>query len=142
MSLEENKAIIRSLVEAFNKHNPALLVDFIAPDFVDHMRQLRGLETIRQFVTMVYKNFPDYHATIEDIIAEGDKVWILEKCTMTHTVEYRGIAPTGKKITETLVEIYRIVDGKVVELWTVVDELDFLRQLGVIEYKGFPDEVS
>jgi len=142
MSLEENKAIIRSMVEAFNKQNLALLCDFIAPDFVDHTRQLRGLETVKQFVTMLYKNFPDIYATIEDIIAEGDKVWILEKCTMTHTVEYRGIAPTGKKITETLVEIYRIVDGKAVEMWTVIDALDFLKQLGVIEYKGFPDEVT
>jgi len=91
---------------------------------------------------MLYKHFPDFHATIEDMIAEGDKVWVLEKCTMTHTVEYRGIAPTGKKLTETFVEIYHIIDGKIVEMWTVIeDELDFLRKLGVIEYKGFPDEV-
>jgi predicted ester cyclase len=139
MSLEENKAIVRSLVEAFNKHNLASLLDFAAPDFIDHTRQLRGVDAIRRYLTMVYKNFPDYHATIEDIIAEGDKVWILEKCTMTHTVEYRGIAPTGKKLTETFVEIYRIVHGKVVEMWTVIDELNFLKQLGVIEYKGFPE---
>ena len=139
MSLEKNKAIVCSLVEAFNKHNLASLLDFVAPDFIDHTRQLRGLDTIKQYLTMVYKNFPDYHATIEDIIAEGDKVWILEKCTMTHTVEYRGIAPTGKKITQTFVEIYHIIDGKIVEMWTVIDELDFLRQLGVIEYKGFPE---
>jgi predicted ester cyclase len=147
MPLEENKAIVRSLVEAFNKHNLALLCDFIAPDFVDHTRQLRGLETMKQYLTMVYKNFPDFHATIEDVIAEGDKVWILEKCTMTHTVEYRGIAPTGKKLTETFVEIYRIVDGKVVEMWTVIDELDFLIQLGVIQYTEkakelFPKHIS
>jgi len=142
MSSEENKAIIGRLVEAFNEHNLDLMVDFIAPDFVDHTRQLRGLEKVKQYVTMVYNNFPDFHATIEDIIAEGDKVWILEKCTMTHTVEYRAISPTGKKITETLVEIYRVLNGKVVELWYVADELDFLKQLGVIEHKGFPEDVS
>jgi len=147
MSLEENKAIVRSLVEAFNKHNLASLLDFVAPDFIDHTRQLEGLDAIKQYLTMVYRNFPDYHATIEDIIAEGDKVWILEKCAMTHTVEYRGIAPTGKKLTETFVEIYRIVHGKVVEMWTVIDELYFLKQLGVIEYKEkakklFPKDVS
>jgi len=102
---------------------------------------------MKQYLTMVYKNFPDFHATIEDIIAERDKVWILEKCTMTHTVEYRGIAPTGKKLTETFAEIYRIVDGKVVEMWTVIDELDFLIQLGVIQYTEkakelFPKHIS
>jgi C-1 hydroxylase len=137
--LKENKTVIRSLVEAFNNHDLVLLSDFVSPDFIDHTHQLKGLEAIKQYLTMVYKNFPDYHATIEDIIAEGDKVWILEKCTMTHTGEYRGIAPTGKKLTETFVEIYRIVDGKVVEMWAVIDELDFLKQLGVIEYKGFPE---
>ena len=134
MSLEENKAIIRRLTEAFNKQDLSIMEDLAASDFVDHTRQLRGWETMKQYVTMVYKHFPDFHVTIEDIIAEGDKVWVLEKCTMTHTVEYRGIAPTGKKLTETLVEIFRIVDGKVVELWCVEDELDFLKQLGVIEY--------
>jgi len=140
--LEENKAVIRRLVEAFNKQDLSIMEDLAASDFVDHTRQLRGCETMKQYVTMVYKHFPDFHATIEDIIAEGDKVWILEKCTMTHTVEYRGIAPTGKKLTETFVEIYHIIDGKIVEMWTVIDELDFLRKLGVIEYKGFPDEVK
>jgi predicted ester cyclase len=139
MSIEENKAIVLSLVEAFNKHDLDSLLDFAAPDFVDHTRQLRGLDAIKQYLTMVYEHFPDYHATIEDIIAEGDKVWILEKCTMTHTVEYRGISPTGKKLTETFVEIYRMLDGKAAEMWTVIDELDFLKQLGVIEYKGFPE---
>ena len=60
----------------------------------------------------------------------------------THTGEYRGLAPTGKKITWEAVDIWRIVDGKVVELWYAVVELDFYKQLGVIEYKGFPDEVK
>ena len=137
--LEENKSIVRSVVEAFNKHDLASLLDFASPDLIDHTRQLRGANAMIQYLTMVHKHFPDYHATIEDIIAEGDKVWILEKCTMTHTVEYRGIAPTGKKLTETFVEIYRIVDDKVVEMWTVTDELDFLKELGAIEYKGFPE---
>jgi len=60
-----------------------------------------------------------------------------------HKGEYRGLAPTGKKITWEAVDIWRIVDGKIVEMLAVVsDELDFLKQLGVIEYKGFPDEVK
>ena len=58
---------------------------------------------------------------------------------MTHTIESRGIASTGKKITETSVSINRIVDGKIVEQWYVTDDMDFYKQLGVIEYKGFPE---
>ena len=62
------------------------------------------------------------------------------KGTATHKGEYRGLAPTGKKVTETGVLIWRIVDGKIVEKESAVyDELDFLKQLGVIEYKGFPE---
>jgi len=70
MSSEENKAIVRSLFEVFNKHNLALLDELIAPDYVDHPRQLRGLESYKQYLTMFYKSFPDTHETIEGIIAE------------------------------------------------------------------------
>ena len=75
MSLEKNKAIIRRLFEAFNEHDVTLLDEFIAPDYVDHLLQLRSLESFKQFYTQFFKEFPDTHSTIEDIIAEGDKVW-------------------------------------------------------------------
>ena len=114
----------------------------MAPDFVDHTLQLRGLDSFKQFYTRFFKGFPDTHATIQDIIAEGDKVWSRSTVTGIHTGEYRGLPPTGKKITITGVDICRIVDNKIVEMWAVTDELDFLKQLGVIEYKGFPDEVK
>jgi len=148
VSLEENKAIIRKMFEAFNKQDLALLDEFIAPDYVDHPRQFRGLESYKQHLTMSYKSFPDSHETIEDIIAEGDKVWIRIKGTGTHKGEFRGLAPTGKKITWEAVSIYRTADGKVVELlYAVEDELDFYKQLGVIGYtekgkKLFPENVS
>ena len=76
MSLEENKDIIRRLFEALNKHNPALLDEFYAPDYVNHTLQLRGLESLKQLETEIFKGFPDWHETIEDIIAEGDKVCV------------------------------------------------------------------
>lgn len=142
MSLEENKAIIRSLMEAVNKQNLASLDELMAPDYVDNTLQQKGLESFKQSVTMLYKGFPDIHATIEDIIAEGDKVWDRVTATGTHTGEYRGLAPTGKKITFTGVRIWRIVDGKFVERESFYDFLDFYKQLGVIEYKGFPEDVS
>jgi len=147
MSLEKNKALIRSLYEAANKQNIALLVEFTAPDYVDHDLQLRGPEGVKRFETMFFKSFPDLHVTIEDITAEGDKVWVRVKYEGTHKGEYRGIAPTGKKFTMTAVSIYRIVEGKVTERKSVFDALDFYKQLGVIEYtekakKLFPEDVS
>ena len=142
MSLEENKAVIHGLYEAYNKHNVALLDKFIALDYVHHAQKLRGLESVKEYEAMIYKGFPDLHDTIEDIIAEGDKVWVRVKVTGTHTGEFRGLAPTGKKITVTYVGIHRIADGKVVERWSVYDMLDFYKQLGVVNHKGFPDEVK
>jgi len=138
VSLEKNKAIIRSLIEAFNKQNPALLDELITPDYVDLTSQLRGRERFKQDETKFPKGFPDFHITIEDIIAERDKVWVRLKVTGTHTGEFEfgkiRLAPTGKKITATAVSIWRIVDDKVVERESVYDFLDFLKQLGVIEY--------
>ena len=151
MSLEENKAIIRSLVEAFNKHNLALLDEFIAPDLVDHTIQLRGLDSFKRFEAMFIKGFPDYHETIEDIIAEGDKVWVHFKVTGTHAGEWSlfgvPLAPTGKKIAYTGVGIWRIVDGKFVERKSIRDMLGLFREIGIIEptekaKKLFPENVS
>ena len=140
MSLDENKALIRRLFEAFNQQNPALLDELIAPDYVDHPRQEQGLDRYKHLLTTFHRSFPDSHETIKDIVAEGEKVWVRVKGTATHAGEYRGVAPTGKTVTWEAVSIWRIVDGKIVEMWGVADELDFLKQLGVIEYKGFPDE--
>jgi C-1 hydroxylase len=151
MSLEENKAIIRRLFEAENERNLALLDELIAPDFVDERNtpyELRGLEGYKQFVTVLFNGFPDWHETIEDIMAEGDKVCVLFNATATHTGEWNffgvPLASTGKKITYTAVNIWRVVDGKIVERKSVRDLLVLLTQLGLIEptekgKKLFPD---
>ena len=149
MSLEENKAIIRRYTEACNKQNLALLDELVAPDYIHSTLQLRGREEYKQFETMLWKAFPDLHETNEDIIAEGDKVCYRIKLTGTHIGELRGfphpsgkkmtLAPTGKKFAITGVSIKRIVNGKIVESWAVYDLLDIYKQLGVIEYKGFPE---
>ena len=142
MSLEENKAIVRRLFETYNEQNLDVLDELFAPDYIDHILQLRSLESFKQFYTQFYEGFPDTHSTIEDIIAEGDKVWTRSTVTGTHKGEYRGVPSTGKEITIRCVDIYRIVDGKIVEAWAVNDLLDFYKELGVIEYKGFPEEVT
>jgi steroid delta-isomerase-like uncharacterized protein len=132
--LEENKAIIRRWFDALNEKDLAILNDLAAPDYFDRTRQLRGLENLKPLINMVLKAFPDYVNTIEDIIAEGDKVWTRCTVTGTHLGEYRGLAPTGNKFTMTAIDIWRIVEGKVVEKVGVLDQLDLLKQLGVIEY--------
>ena len=98
-SLEDNKRIIRSLYEADNKKDLRILDDLISPDFYDPTFKLRGPEDYKQFERAFFKGFPDWIETIEDIIAEGDKVWGRFTGTGTHKGEWRGLAPTGKKIT-------------------------------------------
>jgi len=134
MSLEENKAIILGLYEADNTKDLTILDEVISPTFFDPTFQLRGPEGYKQFETAFFKGFPDWIETIEDIIAEGDKVWVRFTGTGTHKGEYRGLAPTGKKVTFRGVQIWRLVDGKVVSKDSILDLLDALRQLGVIEY--------
>ena len=133
MSLEKNKAIVRRLFEVYNEKNLDLLDKFLAPDYIDHLLKLRNLESFKQFYAQFYKGFPDTHSTIEDIIAEGDKVWARVTYTGTHTGDYLGFAPTGKKISINSVTIKRVVDGKMVEGWTISDMLDFFKQIGLIE---------
>ena len=144
MSLEENKAIVRRFIEAYNKRNLDLFDDILAPDYFDHTSKV-GVEGLKQLMNMAFKAFPDFHETIEDIIAEGDKVWARITFTGTHTGEFMGIAPTGKKITTEMVDIFRIVNGKLVEYRDVNNNLDYLKKLGIVEYtekgkKLFPEK--
>jgi C-1 hydroxylase len=143
MSLDENKDIARKVIEALNRRTLDSLDKLIAPDYVDHYHQLQGLEKYKQFLTVLLKAFPDWHETVEDMVAEGDKVWCRFRATATQTGEYRGyfplsgrnitLAPTRKKITPTGYVAYRIVNGKIVEGWEVSNLLDIYTQLGVIE---------
>ena len=91
MSLEANKSIIRRWIEAYNKRNLDVFDEFIAPDYVDHTNKV-DRDGLEQLFNMGLKGFPDWHETIEDIIAEGDKVWVRNTITGTHVGKYRGLA--------------------------------------------------
>jgi C-1 hydroxylase len=134
LSLEESKGIVRKMFEAVNKRRLNALNKVVAPDFVDHLHQLKGLEALKQTIAEIYKSFPDFNEKTEDIIAEGDKVWVRLTQTGTHTGEFHGLAPTSHKFVITSVDIFRIVNSKIVEGWSVSDRLDFLKQLGIIGY--------
>jgi len=109
--LEENKALVRKGIEALNKRDLTVLDKFMASDYVDHTNQLRGREDVKQLYMRTFKDFPDFHRAIEDIIAEDDKVWVRFKIT--------GTDATAKKFELASVNIFHIVNGKVVEGWTV-----------------------
>ena len=137
MSLEENKAIVRKVIEAENNRDYAVIEELISPTYVNQSNQIKGSEGYKQFLAKLFTAFPNWHEAIEDIIAEGDKVCVrLEIETGIHTGEFNllgfKISPTGKKSTAKSIQIWRIVEGKVVEQESVADELDFMIKMGLI----------
>jgi len=106
-----NKAMVRKANEALNRRDLTVLDEFMASDYVDHANQLQGREDVKQLYIRTFKDLPDFHRAIEDIIAEGDKVWVRFRIT--------GTTSSGEKIELSTVSILRIVNGKAAEGWTV-----------------------
>jgi steroid delta-isomerase-like uncharacterized protein len=138
MSTEANKAIVIQLYEEiFNKGDLDLADKLIAPNAVNHDPAAPpgmpdGAPGVKAVVTMLRKAFPDDHHTIEDLVAEGDKVVVRLTRTGTHQGTFLGLPPTGKHITQTSMHIFRFADGKLVEAWANRDDLGLMQQLGVI----------
>jgi len=140
MSTEENKAVIRRIAEeAMNKGNLAVADELVAPNYVFHGaggQEYKGIEGFKQFVTMMRKAFPDLRMTLEDVVAEGDKVMHIGRIRGTFRGEMMGMAPTGKTIDITAATLSRFAGGKEVEAWQYVDTLDMYKQLGIAPPKG------
>jgi len=139
MSAKENKARQRRVFEeVLNKGNLAIIPELFAPSYVSHnpLLESKGPEGFKQNVTAVRTAFPDIHCTIEDMVAEGDKVVTRYTSRSTFKGEFMGIAPTGKKVTTTAILITRWVGGKEVEAWEVMDTLGMMQQLGVVPPMG------
>ena len=138
MSVEKNKAIIRKFIDAYNKRNLDVFDEIVAPDYYDQTFGQRGREPFKQLFASAFVTFPDWHEAIEDMIAEGDQVWVRVKATGTNTGEWNlfgvTIPPTGKKVSYRMVFNWRIVNGKMVEGGEVDDNLPFLKDLGFIKY--------
>jgi steroid delta-isomerase-like uncharacterized protein len=140
MSTEENKAKQRRVWEdAFNKGDLSVANETIATNYVYHGpmgMEYKGPEGFKQVVTMFRTAFPDLHITVEDMVAEGDKVVSYYTMTGTHKGELMGIAPTDKKVKFSGIVIVRWVGGKEVEARGVGDMLSMMQQLGVIPPMG------
>jgi steroid delta-isomerase-like uncharacterized protein len=140
MSIEENKAIAQRWLEKLNKKETDGAEELLAADFVCYMPglpvPLRGIEAFKQFTSTLWAAFPDFHYTVEEMVAEGDKVDMRWNAHATHTGAFMGIPPTGKQITVTGTNTYRITSGKIVEQRSDYDPWGILRQLGVFPSKG------
>jgi predicted ester cyclase len=136
MSIEENKGLIRRFYEeVFNKRNLGAIDDFFAPDHIDHTLPPGlpvGPEGTKQAIATMLEGFPDLHITIEDMIAEGDKVVIRFTTHGTQQGTLGGIPPTGKQVAISTIEITRIAGDKIMEDWGLDDRLGMLQQLGLV----------
>lgn len=134
MSIETNKAIVRRYFEQVLAGGRADLVEEFMPKGIElHGTGLPpGQEAVQQWVTTMAAAFPDRQLTIDDLIAERDRVVIHLTFSGTHTAEMEGIPATGKHVTQPAITIFRLVNGKIVEGWYVSDNLSMMQQLGVI----------
>ena len=141
MSSEQNKALVRQMVEEiFNRGNASRVDEFLVPDFIEHEELPPGIPSNREGVKLLtaqlHSAFPDFKATIDDIVAEGDKVVIRMTWTGTHKGEFMGIPPTGKGISIGVIDIIRVAGGQFVEHWGQMDDMGMMRQLGAIPAPG------
>jgi steroid delta-isomerase-like uncharacterized protein len=131
--VDQNKRVVRRLYdELFSKWNLAVIDELIAPDFIGHELppgMPRGPEGIRQFYAGIRAGLPDLKLTVEDMIAEGDRVVVRWRGRATHQGEFLGIPRTDKPVSITGIAIYRVSKGKVVERWVEVDLLGATGQL-------------
>ena len=147
MSAEDNKALVRRwFEELFNEAKLDLADEIVTPDHVTHdtstPEHLPGPEGERQLVTLVRGAFPDGRITIEDLVAEGDKVAVRWTFRGTHRGDFMGIAPTGKEVEMGAMDLFRVAGGKIAETWSNVDMMTMMRQLGAIPTPAQSGEAS
>jgi steroid delta-isomerase-like uncharacterized protein len=138
MSTKDLKTLMRRFVEEWNKGKAAamkIIDEECATNIVynsSSREDIHGLKDYKQFMGEFYDAFPDQHITLEDIVAEGDKVVTRYSLTGTHKGKFVGIPATNKKVTMSVIEIDRVAGGKVIEEWVRYDTLGFMQQLGVV----------
>ena len=146
MSTESNRRLVRRYYEEIvNTGDTREIERFISPDYeevFDNARFAAGVEGARKHVEGVRQVYADLRLTVEQQIAEGE--WVVSRVTMrgTHRGEWLGIAPTGKAVEMTAVNVDRVVDGKIVEHGGAANLLGPLLEIGAVRVVGRDDELS
>jgi steroid delta-isomerase-like uncharacterized protein len=131
---EMNKEIVKRYWEGkWNERRPEILDELQTQDVIYHgtSMEMNGIEEYKRVYSSFLSAFHDTQVTFEDLIAEGDKVMSRITFSAVHKGELEGIPPTGKTLTISLFTIFRLVDGKIVEEWEIIDELGMMMQLGM-----------
>jgi len=135
MGVEENKETVRFYIEeVMSQGNTALLGELMAEKYVMHLadgRDVQGLENAKQGAARRKDMTPDLLVTVDEMLAEGDKVVVRGSWQGTNTKEFQGNSPTGKRFDFAYIAIYRLEEGKIIEGRLVEDMLNMYRQLGI-----------
>lgn len=133
---DENKALYRRwFEEVVTGGNLELADDLLATDYVLHFPGVPEPvddEGHKQLVMMFRNAFPDWQESVDDVIAEGDRVVIRVTGSGTHEGEFQGMPPTGNRVTATGIGIGRIENGRIAEAWAAYDALGLMQQLGAL----------
>jgi steroid delta-isomerase-like uncharacterized protein len=134
-----NKAAFRRFHDAMNTGDTEVILktidEVVGPDVLFHApvpNDATGAQALKQVWAVLLRAFPDIHVTVEDVIAEGDKVVGRNTVTGTHQGEYMGLPPTGKSVIYNEIIILRFAGGRIAEIWGVVDVFSQMKQLGSI----------
>jgi predicted ester cyclase len=134
MSIEENKTMVRRVYDLCTQKDLVTLFEFYNPGYIEHTR--KGdvlLEQVKKTTSVFFTAFPDSSFTVDNMVAEGDKVAYQVTIKGTHKGPYMGIAPTGNKIEMIDTSIKRIINDKFAESWGTLDIMSLMKQLGVIQ---------
>lgn len=138
MSTEQNKTLVRRWFAEFNTHHPDL-EQFIAPAMVNHAgppgRQ-RGVENFQATITDSLAAVPDQRWTVDEVMAEEDKVVCHLTWSGSQQGTYQGVAPTGKYFSIQQVQTFQVTEGKFSEHWAIRDDLSLFQQLNIISPLG------
>jgi steroid delta-isomerase-like uncharacterized protein len=142
MSDEVLVRLVRQFVEeGHNQGNLKALEQVFAEDAIDHgalPSQAPGREGILQRVAALRAAFPDEHAVVDDMVVQGDRIAFRWTITGTHRGPFQGVAPTGRQIAFTGINIERVRDGRIQEHWSSADLLGLMRQIGGLPSGGAP----
>ena len=134
MSTEQNKTLVRTLMEeVWHKHNVAAIDEIFGPEYIGHVISYPGssydIEEAKEDSADFLTAFSDFRVTCDDVFAEGDRVALRYTTRATHTGEFAGIAPTGRRVAFAGIAINRCHEGRIVEQWQIFDGPGLMAQL-------------
>ncbi|MHA2432220.1 MAG: ester cyclase, partial [Candidatus Thorarchaeota archaeon] len=131
--LEENKELVRSFFEKGNSEEKTP-VELCTPGFIAHIggAPAMDLQAFQQYQAAYFAGFSDTSMTIEDIIADGDRVAFRGVVRATHSADFKGIPASGKQVIVPVIGMAQIVEGKIAEWWNSPDRLSWMQQIGAV----------